>query len=264
MRAPGAEDHRDSHCAPCPPFLAFEPRKGFTRSAIKLKRRQAATPEIERRQRKGPGALALITWLQEGRGARCGFFSCGDLVSIWGAILEVDTPGGRLLPTPSPSPAASSGNPVSWGQSGAGPLPASGLGPRDWAPGLSSAALPGDGYVQADARGPREYEEHLYVNTQGLDALDAPEPEDPLPPQPEDSPKKDLFDMRELGLGWRGLQASGVRLRHLPLPIRLMGLSCPWDTPVCSGDPAAAPAPRTPRWLPSFHSHVCKAPFPLP
>ncbi|XP_019513054.1 PREDICTED: SHC-transforming protein 2 isoform X6 [Hipposideros armiger] len=55
-----------------------------------------------------------------------------------------------------------------------------------WELGLS--APPGDGYVQADARGPRDYEDHLYVNTQGLDA--------PEPLQPEDSPKKDLFDMR--------------------------------------------------------------------
>lgn len=59
----------------------------------------------------------------------------------------------------------------------------------------SFPVLPGDGYVQADARGPRDYEEHLYVNTQGLDAI---EPEDisEAPLMPEDSPKKDLFDMR--------------------------------------------------------------------
>ncbi|XP_019571572.2 SHC-transforming protein 2 [Rhinolophus sinicus] len=55
-----------------------------------------------------------------------------------------------------------------------------------WELGLS--APPGDGYVQTDARGPRDYEDHLYVNTQGLDALELL--------QPEDSPKKDLFDMR--------------------------------------------------------------------
>ncbi|XP_063084651.1 SHC-transforming protein 2 [Cavia porcellus] len=78
---------------------------------------------------------------------------------------------------------------------GASPLRRDTRGPQ-WDQCSSGSALPGDGYVQADARGPREYEEHLYVNTQGLDALDAPEPEDPLPPQPEDSPKKDLFDMR--------------------------------------------------------------------
>ncbi|XP_070271661.1 SHC-transforming protein 2 isoform X2 [Myotis yumanensis] len=53
---------------------------------------------------------------------------------------------------------------------------------------LGPSAPPGDGYVQADAQGPRDYEDHLYVNTQGLDASE--------PLQPEDSPKKDLFDMR--------------------------------------------------------------------
>lgn len=58
-------------------------------------------------------------------------------------------------------------------------------------PFLPSPGPPGDGYVQADARGPRDYEDHLYVNTQGLDA--------PEPLQPEDSPKKDLFDMRMWG-----------------------------------------------------------------
>ncbi|ELV09308.1 SHC-transforming protein 2 [Tupaia chinensis] len=50
---------------------------------------------------------------------------------------------------------------------------------------LPSPGLPGDGYVLADTRGPQDYEEHLYVNTQGLDA-----------PELEGSPKKDLFDMR--------------------------------------------------------------------
>lgn len=45
--------------------------------------------------------------------------------------------------------------------------------------------------MQADTRGPRDYEDHLYVNTQGLDTPDVL--------QPEDSPKKDLFDMRTWG-----------------------------------------------------------------
>uniref|UniRef100_A0A4W2EUW0 SHC adaptor protein 2 n=1 Tax=Bos indicus x Bos taurus TaxID=30522 RepID=A0A4W2EUW0_BOBOX len=53
---------------------------------------------------------------------------------------------------------------------------------------VGPSGTPGDGYVQADARGPRDYEDHLYVNTQGLDG--------PESLQPEDSPKKDLFDMR--------------------------------------------------------------------
>nr|XP_031529690.1 SHC-transforming protein 2 isoform X3 [Vicugna pacos] len=57
-----------------------------------------------------------------------------------------------------------------------------------WDMGPSAPAPPGDGYVQADARGSRDYEDHLYVNTQGLDG--------PEPLQPEDSPQRDLFDMR--------------------------------------------------------------------
>nr|XP_048316936.1 SHC-transforming protein 2 [Myodes glareolus] len=64
-----------------------------------------------------------------------------------------------------------------------------------WDVGPSGTAPPGDGYVQADARGPHDYEEHLYVNTQGLDAVESEDMfETPL--LPEDSPKKDLFDMR--------------------------------------------------------------------
>uniref|UniRef100_A0A672U0B4 SHC adaptor protein 2 n=1 Tax=Strigops habroptila TaxID=2489341 RepID=A0A672U0B4_STRHB len=55
---------------------------------------------------------------------------------------------------------------------------------------------PGDGYLQADGHplGPRDYEEHMYVNTQSLDAW---EPEAAAARGvPEESPKKDLFDMR--------------------------------------------------------------------
>lgn len=70
-----------------------------------------------------------------------------------------------------------------------------------------SPGPPGDGYVQADTRGPRDYEDHLYVNTQGLEA--------PEPLQPEDSPKKDLFDMRTWG------QAS---LRGEAMPLATCGL----------------------------------------
>ncbi|OBS69826.1 hypothetical protein A6R68_01631, partial [Neotoma lepida] len=65
-----------------------------------------------------------------------------------------------------------------------------------WDMGPSGVAPPGDGYVQADARGPQDYEEHLYVNTQGLDAME-PEDVSEAPLLPEDSPKKDLFDMQE-------------------------------------------------------------------
>ncbi|NWJ01931.1 SHC2 protein, partial [Crypturellus undulatus] len=55
------------------------------------------------------------------------------------------------------------------------------------------AARPGDGYLQADAPAPRDYEEHMYVNTQSLEGRTAP-----------DSPKKDLFDMREHGASAAG------------------------------------------------------------
>ena len=48
--------------------------------------------------------------------------------------------------------------------------------------------------MQADARGPHDYEEHLYVNTQGLDAVELEDTAE-APLQFEDSPKKDLFDM---------------------------------------------------------------------
>ncbi|NXX87238.1 SHC2 protein, partial [Urocolius indicus] len=54
---------------------------------------------------------------------------------------------------------------------------------------------PCDGYLQADSHplGPRDYEEHMYVNTQSLDAW---EPEAAARGVLEESPKKDLFDMR--------------------------------------------------------------------
>ncbi|NXM87109.1 SHC2 protein, partial [Oenanthe oenanthe] len=54
---------------------------------------------------------------------------------------------------------------------------------------------PCDGYLQADGHtlGPRDYEEHMYVNTQSLEAW---EPELVAHGAAEESPKKDLFDMR--------------------------------------------------------------------
>lgn len=62
-------------------------------------------------------------------------------------------------------------------------------------PVLASGVLAGqpcDGYLQADGHtlGPRDYEEHMYVNTQSLDTW---EPE--AHGAAEESPKKDLFDM---------------------------------------------------------------------
>ncbi|XP_059688008.1 SHC-transforming protein 2 [Gavia stellata] len=60
---------------------------------------------------------------------------------------------------------------------------------------LESQGQPCDGYLQADSHplGPRDYEEHMYVNTQSLDAW---EPEAAARGALEESPKKDLFDMR--------------------------------------------------------------------
>ncbi|KAJ7396348.1 SHC-transforming protein 2 [Pitangus sulphuratus] len=60
---------------------------------------------------------------------------------------------------------------------------------------LESQGQPCDGYLQADGHplGPRDYEEHMYVNTQSLDAW---EPEAVAHGVTEESPKKDLFDMR--------------------------------------------------------------------
>ncbi|XP_052658170.1 SHC-transforming protein 2 [Harpia harpyja] len=60
---------------------------------------------------------------------------------------------------------------------------------------LESQGQPCDGYLEADGHplGPRDYEEHMYVNTQSLDAW---EPEAAARGALEESPKKDLFDMR--------------------------------------------------------------------
>ncbi|XP_077047519.1 LOW QUALITY PROTEIN: SHC-transforming protein 2 [Agelaius phoeniceus] len=70
--------------------------------------------------------------------------------------------------------------------------PSSQLGPP-WD--VESQGQPCDGYLQADSHtlGPRDYEEHMYVNTQSLDAW---EPELLAHGTAEESPKKDLFDMR--------------------------------------------------------------------
>ncbi|XP_017942103.1 SHC-transforming protein 2 isoform X1 [Manacus vitellinus] len=60
---------------------------------------------------------------------------------------------------------------------------------------LENQGQPCDGYLQADGHslGPRDYEEHMYVNTQSLDAW---EPEATAHGVTEESPRKDLFDMR--------------------------------------------------------------------
>uniref|UniRef100_A0A8C3MDI6 Uncharacterized protein n=1 Tax=Geospiza parvula TaxID=87175 RepID=A0A8C3MDI6_GEOPR len=90
----------------------------------------------------------------------------------------------------------SSSVPPSQGGSAARRDPSSQLGPP-WDDGVMAvlAGQPCDGYLQADSHGlgPRDYEEHMYVNTQSLDAW---EPELAAHGAAEESPKKDLFDMR--------------------------------------------------------------------
>lgn len=62
---------------------------------------------------------------------------------------------------------------------------------------LSSVGLTSDGYLRADGRPPgsRDYEEHLYVNTQNLDNMEASM--DSQGGHRPESPKKDIFDMSE-------------------------------------------------------------------
>lgn len=122
-----------------------------------------------------------------------------------------------------------------WAEHQVGPPPPL---PRPWLLQLTrhpsaSPASSGDGYVQADARGPRDYEDHLYVNTQGLDAPES------LPP--EDSPKKDLFDMRtwgQAGLREGGGHAPGTCSlpgEAQPPPQELLEVRSLWDSPAFWG-----------------------------
>jgi hypothetical protein len=55
-----------------------------------------------------------------------------------------------------------------------------------------------DGYLCADGQSSssRDYEEHLYVNTQTLDGMDALT-QGPNGHKGPDSPQKDIFDMRK-------------------------------------------------------------------
>ncbi|RXM91555.1 SHC-transforming protein 2 [Acipenser ruthenus] len=63
---------------------------------------------------------------------------------------------------------------------------------------VSCPGLTSDGYLCADGRPPgcRDYEEHLYVNTQSLENWE------PGSEGAQESPKKDLFDMSECAALW--------------------------------------------------------------
>ncbi|XP_045398163.1 SHC-transforming protein 2 isoform X3 [Lemur catta] len=111
-----------------------------------------------------------------------------------------------------------------------------------WDLGPVGTAPPGDGYVQADARGPRVYEGHLYVNTQGLDA-----------PEPEDSPKKDLFDMRPFEDALKLHEcsvAAGTTVTPLPLEDR-------WPSPPTRRAPVA-PTEEQLRQEPWYHGRMSR------
>ncbi|XP_053437616.1 SHC-transforming protein 2 isoform X2 [Nycticebus coucang] len=111
-----------------------------------------------------------------------------------------------------------------------------------WDLGSSGTATPGDGYVQADTRGPRVYEGHLYVNTQGLDA-----------PEPEDSPKKDLFDMRPFEDALKLHEcsvAAGTMAAPLPLEDQ-------WPSPPTRRAPVA-PTEEQLRQEPWYHGRMSR------
>nr|XP_055103609.1 SHC-transforming protein 2 isoform X1 [Symphalangus syndactylus] len=111
-----------------------------------------------------------------------------------------------------------------------------------WDVGSTGTAPPGDGYVQADARGPPDHEEHLYVNTQGLDA-----------PEPEDSPKKDLFDMRPFEDALKLHEcsvAAGVTAAPLPLEDQ-------WPSPPTRRAPVA-PTEEQLRQEPWYHGRMSR------
>uniref|UniRef100_A0A2K6AA74 SHC adaptor protein 2 n=1 Tax=Mandrillus leucophaeus TaxID=9568 RepID=A0A2K6AA74_MANLE len=111
-----------------------------------------------------------------------------------------------------------------------------------WDVGSTGAAPPGDGYVQADARGPPDLEEHLYVNTQGLDA-----------PEPEDSPKKDLFDMRPFEDALKLHECSvAAGMTAAPLP-----LEDQWPSPPTRRAPVA-PTEEQLRQEPWYHGRMSR------
>ncbi|XP_047394062.1 SHC-transforming protein 2 [Sciurus carolinensis] len=121
---------------------------------------------------------------------------------------------------------------------------------QQWDLGPSGSASPGDGYVQADARGPRDYEDHLYVNTQGLDAA---EPEAPVSLPAEDSPKKDLFDMRPFEDALKlheGSAAVGVMAAPPPLEDQ-------WPSPPTRRAPIA-PTEEQLRQEPWYHGRMSR------
>ncbi|NWI63966.1 SHC2 protein, partial [Todus mexicanus] len=121
---------------------------------------------------------------------------------------------------------------------------------------LESQGQPFDGYLQADGHplGPRDYEEHMYVNTQSLDAW---EPEAAAGAAaargvPEESPKKDLFDMRpfEDALKLHECIAGGSSGSSLPIEDQ-------WPSPPTRKAPVA-PTEEQLRREPWYHGKMSR------
>ncbi|XP_054982451.1 SHC-transforming protein 2 isoform X1 [Sorex araneus] len=112
---------------------------------------------------------------------------------------------------------------------------------------LGPSAPPGDGYVQADARGPQDYEDHLYVNTQGLDALELL--------RPEDSPQKDLFDMRPFEDALKLHECSLVAVTAAPAAT--VPVEDQWPSPPTRRAPIA-PTEEQLRQEPWYHGQMSR------
>nr|XP_025874983.1 SHC-transforming protein 2 isoform X1 [Vulpes vulpes] len=172
--------------------------------------------------------------------------------SAWGDEDEADHNYYNSIPGKEPPPGGLVDSRLALAQPGALGALGQGAAParRDarslpWDLGPSGAGPPGDGYVQADARGPRDYEDHLYVNTQGLDA--------PEPPQAEDSPKKDLFDMRPFEDALKLHECSaGAGTAVAPLPVEDQ-----WPSPPTRRAPIA-PTEEQLRQEPWYHGQMSR------
>ncbi|XP_023699325.1 SHC-transforming protein 2 isoform X1 [Paramormyrops kingsleyae] len=100
----------------------------------------------------------------------------------------------------------------------------------------SGSGLTSDGYLRADGHGPgsRDYEEHLYVNTQSLEALEAMAERGRSACCPE-SPKKDIFDMRPFEDALKLHEASGAPVleEQWPSPPRRRAPIAPTEEQLC-------------------------------
>ncbi|XP_029469823.1 SHC-transforming protein 2 [Rhinatrema bivittatum] len=106
----------------------------------------------------------------------------------------------------------------------------------------------GDGYLQADSHpsGCRDYEEHLYVNTQNLDGWDRESQAHQA--APEESPKKDLFDMRPF--------EDALKL-HESTAVKSHSIEDQWPSPPTRKAPVA-PTEEQLRQEPWYHGKMSR------